>query len=139
MKEKYTPILGDEFYGNINWNNRYAKSHQIQRPLLHAYHIHFPHPLMRRRPRIHISAPLPVDMLEVAQSIINSNIDPYEPNAPLIDENTGLLRIEHDKLLKLFQTSSLDAGPVPNKMFVPSDRIRLEEEENDDWSMGNIS
>jgi hypothetical protein len=136
LKEKYTPILGDEFYGNSNWNDRYFKSNQIQRPMLHAYHIHFPHPFLRRRPRVHISAPIPQDMLGIARSIIESNLDPYEPHAPLIDWETKLLHVEPDQLRKLFQ-SPIDLT-VRNNMFVPSDRIRFEVED-DDWSAGAIS
>jgi 23S rRNA pseudouridine1911/1915/1917 synthase len=44
LKHRRTPILGDEDYGNREWNNKIFRSDKINRPLLHAYETEFEHP-----------------------------------------------------------------------------------------------
>jgi 23S rRNA pseudouridine1911/1915/1917 synthase len=44
LKNRRTPILGDEDYGNREWNNKIFRSDKINRPLLHAYETEFEHP-----------------------------------------------------------------------------------------------
>lgn len=44
LKERRTPIAGDEAYGTAEWNKKLARSDNIHRPLLHAYETEFTHP-----------------------------------------------------------------------------------------------
>lgn len=44
LKERRTPIAGDEAYGTAEWNKKLARSDDIHRPLLHAYETEFIHP-----------------------------------------------------------------------------------------------
>ena len=44
LQHRRTPILGDETYGNLDWNKKANLAHGIDRPLLHAYETEFIHP-----------------------------------------------------------------------------------------------
>ena len=48
LKHRRTPILGDETYGNIDWNRKFSREMKKEpisnRPLLHAYEVEFIHP-----------------------------------------------------------------------------------------------
>lgn len=62
-----TPILGDELYGNRQWNVRYKAKDGLDRPMLHAYQLGFSHPVTGEP--ITVKAPIPPDMLQVMRRI----------------------------------------------------------------------
>merc|ERR1712241_1477967 len=67
LQDRHTPIYGDDIYGLPDWNKRLSKSHQIERPLLHAYQLKFSHPVTGE-PMV-FKAPLPDDMFKIAKNI----------------------------------------------------------------------
>lgn len=62
-----TPILGDEMYGNRQWNTRYRAKEEIDRPMLHAFELGFDHPVTGER--LSVKAPVPQDMAAVMRKI----------------------------------------------------------------------
>ena len=56
-------MVGDETYGNNDWNKKMKKSDQVYRPLLHAYETEFVHPFTNEK--ILLNAPLPPDMFNL--------------------------------------------------------------------------
>lgn len=75
LTDRHTPILGDDVYGLRDWNDRYAKRHGIDRPLLHAYRLRISHPITNE-PLV-FQAPIPSDMETIA-SLIDSNVVPSD-------------------------------------------------------------
>ena len=67
LHDRHTPIYGDDIYGLSDWNKRLSKTHQIERPLLHAYKLELDHPLTGER--MIFQAPLAEDMLRIAKAI----------------------------------------------------------------------
>jgi hypothetical protein len=78
LKERRTPILGDEAYGNTAWNQRYQKLYGIQRPLLHAYETRFHHPYDQSS--MCLQAPLPADIRMIIDQIIK-NSHPFQTSS----------------------------------------------------------
>ena len=68
LKHVGAPVLGDSVYGSSNANKRF----NAHRQLLHAYQLHFIHP-MKNIP-MYLEAPIPKDLLQFAESI-NSQRD----------------------------------------------------------------
>lgn len=66
-QHRRTPVLGDDVYGNKDWNRRLQQSKRIVRPLLHAHTIEFTHPSTGQP--ISLVAPLPPDTEEVVRKI----------------------------------------------------------------------
>lgn len=89
MKERRTPILGDSAYGNGEWNKRFLKSHDIRRPLLHAYETEFVHPFTQKT--IVLRAPLPADFRSLVEKISSTVLFPAVHKIQLIDPVTHLL------------------------------------------------
>jgi 23S rRNA pseudouridine1911/1915/1917 synthase len=67
LQDRTTPIFGDDTYGFADWNKRLAKSHRIQRPLLHAFRLELEHPITGKR--MVFRAPMAEDMATVATGI----------------------------------------------------------------------
>jgi len=67
LQDRHTPIYGDEVYGLSDWNKRLASSHQIERPLLHAFRLEIDHPVTAER--MVFKAPLAEDMYRIAKAI----------------------------------------------------------------------
>jgi 23S rRNA pseudouridine1911/1915/1917 synthase len=92
LQHRRTPILGDATYGNAKWNKQYEASHQVCRPLLHAYQLQFVHPF-RRQPVL-LRAPLPADVRtiveKISQNALSSTSSVREP-VSLLDPQTNLL------------------------------------------------
>ncbi|CAJ1420564.1 unnamed protein product [Effrenium voratum] len=63
LAEEHTPILGDATYGWAFMNRRYASA--AQRPMLHAYHLAFEHPVFKEL--VEFRAPMPADMRRLLQ------------------------------------------------------------------------
>lgn len=142
LKSSRTPILGDETYGQGQWNRRYLKSHQIQRPLLHAYETRFSHPFTGEE--MVLQAPLPADMMTLVKAIAGGNIQPGMPSdmlSQLVDPESGLLTISTEVEGRFGGRGStvtveggtpvIAAATTSSKGYVPSERILLEEE---DWT-----
>lgn len=68
LQDRHTPIYGDEVYGLPDWNKRLIKTHQIRRPLLHAYKLNLEHPITGEQ--LHFTAPLDSDMMKIATTIV---------------------------------------------------------------------
>lgn len=68
LQDRHTPIYGDEVYGLPDWNKRLSKSHQISRPLLHAYKLFINHPVTDEL--MEFTAPLDSDMMCIANTIV---------------------------------------------------------------------
>ena len=67
LQDRHTPIYGDDIYGLKDWNKRLAKTHRIERPLLHAYKLELEHPITGKL--MAFTAPLAEDMLRVARAV----------------------------------------------------------------------
>lgn len=112
MKERRTPIAGDEDYGNKDWNKKLIRSLGIRRPLLHAYETEFEHPFTGKT--ILLRAPVPDDMATVMKTLVAEN-------APIFDPITRYL-------IGTTEVRGKEAGERGgNKGFVPSDRIAFED------------
>lgn len=112
LKERRTPIAGDEAYGNSDWNKRLSRSDDIHRPLLHAYEIEFTHPFTLKN--MVIKAPIPSDMF----NLINKIADPTT-SGTLIDNDS-----------RLYTTDTTVKGREPGEKgtgYVPSDRLLVED------------
>lgn len=67
LQHRRTPVLGDEVYGNKDWNRRLQQSTGLTRPLLHARSLEFKHPGTGEL--ISLAAPLPADVAAVVKRI----------------------------------------------------------------------
>lgn len=67
LQDRHTPIYGDDVYGLADWNKRLSKTHQISRPLLHAYQLEIEHPVTGEG--MVFRAPLASDMIRIANTI----------------------------------------------------------------------
>ena len=56
MKHNKTAVLGDELYGNVQFNAKYG----AKRQMLHAHKLQFVHPVTRQT--LQLEAPIPDDM-----------------------------------------------------------------------------
>jgi 23S rRNA pseudouridine1911/1915/1917 synthase len=128
LKHRRTPIIGDETYGTMDWNKRYVK-YGVSRPLLHAYETSFVHPLQKKE--MCLRAPLPSDLLSLVKKIAENNM---QGPLNILDESTGLLAISTEVASQFEGKVKPSGGGTPiitTKGYVPSERIRLEEE---DWT-----
>lgn len=78
LTDRHTPILGDDVYGLRDWNDRYAKRHGVDRPLLHAYRLRINHPITKE-PLV-FQAPIPPDMDAIASLIDSTAAHNQEPS-----------------------------------------------------------
>ncbi|CAM9242627.1 unnamed protein product [Ectocarpus sp. 13 AM-2016] len=67
LQHRRTPVLGDEVYGNNDWNRRLRQSTGLTRPLLHARSLEFKHP--NTGEVVSLAAPLPSDVEAVVRRI----------------------------------------------------------------------
>jgi len=118
LKERRTPIAGDETYGNADWNKKLLRTDGIRRPLLHAYETQFLHPFTGNL--VTLCAPLPPDM-----ALLMGKLSP-SPASPLLNPNR-LLHLQPGLVLGEDQTGTNKA-----KGFVPLDRIRLQDDQ--EWN-----
>ena len=68
LQDRHTPIYGDDVYGLSDWNKRLSQTHQIERPLLHAYKLSLCHPITGEQ--MEFTAPLDADMMRIANTIV---------------------------------------------------------------------
>lgn len=162
LQNRRTPILGDETYGNKEWNKRYQKSHKIFRPLLHAYETEFIHPFTNKK--VILKAPLPQDIQEIVDKISSNMIyatsedmhvhvtpSSAEEMTPLYDTKTKLLVGSTEVIGKPTRAIASSGGlvggtPIHSAAnvrrqnspggYVPLDRLKLEE---DDWTKMELS
>lgn len=66
-QHRRTPVLGDDVYGNKDWNRRLQQSTGMTRPLLHAHSLEFEHPGTGEV--VSLVAPLPDDVESVVKRI----------------------------------------------------------------------
>lgn len=95
LQDRHTPVLGDEVYGNADWNKRYRRSDHVERPLLHAYQTSFLHP--DKGEKITITAPIPKDITQLIDKITASSIRndaEGENSRSLVDRDSGKLTVE---------------------------------------------
>jgi hypothetical protein len=151
MKHRRTPILGDDVYGNLAWNKRYQKQVNITRPLLHAYETVFQHPFTMRQ--IKLTAPIPPDIAQLIETVVPNPILPSLPDvsAFLRTSKEELLNEVYDRERRLLRipivvdgsqrdsvnlhkglegtTPIISSSGVTQTLYVPEDRVRLEEED----------
>ena len=113
LKERRTPIIGDEAYGSAEWNKLLLRADGVRRPLLHAHETEFIHPFTNEK--IIIRAPVPSDMAKVLSKLTVEN-------KPLLDKETSLL-------IGSTEVRGREAGEKDRIGFVPSDRVIQKEEE----------
>lgn len=134
MQDRRTPILGDEVYGNSDWNKRYRRTNQIKRPLLHSYETEFVHPFSGKKLTLH--APIPPDMKDIISKIaLHSGA-----RGELINSESGLLQcttevhgVEKDCGIE-DPDGNIDIvteGIRPQGTFVPLERLALDEDAYD--------
>jgi len=152
LKERRTPILGDEAYGSSDWNRRLLRSDSIRRPLLHAYQTQFTHPFTGQP--LTLQAPIPADMAALLAKIApqmdkkDNSVVPGE--SVLFDPLTGLLKGncfvpgrdlndgEGGQLVE-DERDELEEGEgivEVSRGFVPMDRLT---EEIEDWTLLPLS
>ena len=119
LKHRRTPIIGDDTYGNSEWNTKLSRSDGVHRPLLHAYETQFIHPFTQES--LTLRAPVPADMRAILTKL---SIGLPEP---LIDEDGYLTCITEVK--------GKAAGDNRVKGFVPHDRLEFREEH---WTSFNL-
>ncbi|MGL4667875.1 MAG: RluA family pseudouridine synthase [Saezia sp.] len=61
------PIVGDDKYGDFELNKTFTKQYRFSRMFLHSYELNFKHP--KTEESIEISAPLPVECLELMKKL----------------------------------------------------------------------
>jgi 23S rRNA pseudouridine1911/1915/1917 synthase len=66
LQDRHTPVYGDDVYGLSDWNKKLASTHQISRPLLHAYVLEIDHPISGER--MQFRAPMADDMWRIAKA-----------------------------------------------------------------------
>jgi len=112
LKERRTPIVGDEAYGNKDWNKKISRSNQVNRPLLHAYETVFTHPFTNEK--IILNAPIPNDITNV-----------------MIKLTTPMMPLINDKSLLIGTTEVKGREPgekIQSSGYVAIDRITYEDE-----------
>lgn len=153
MQERRTPILGDDAYGNAQWNTKALKSDQIGRPQLHAYEMEFVHPFTGEKQTLR--APLPEDMAKLVAKIAGSTFlddmdalttgyDEDEDDEALrksvFDTTTRMLTCstavaEESNMLLTDGSDNLDlvvsGNRKANAKFVPFDRLVIAEIEDE--------
>ena len=67
LQDRTTPVYGDDVYGLTDWNKKLSKTHQIGRPLLHAYTLELDHPITGER--MAFRAPMADDMMKIVTAI----------------------------------------------------------------------
>ena len=67
LQHRRHPVLGDELYGNAQWNGRARRRWGVGRPMLHALRLELAHPVTGAPLRL--MAPVPQDMLTVVQGV----------------------------------------------------------------------
>jgi 23S rRNA pseudouridine1911/1915/1917 synthase len=112
LQHRRTPIVGDEDYGNADWNKKLSRSNDVNRPLLHAYEIEFEHPFTGQT--ILARAPVPDDMSSLIGTITAAH-------APVLDSATGYL------LGSTVVEGKLSRDPQGG--FVPMDRLAFQEDD----------
>lgn len=66
LQDRRTPVYGDDVYGLNDWNKKLSTTHQITRPLLHAYIMEIDHPTTGER--MQFRAPMADDMLRIVKA-----------------------------------------------------------------------
>ncbi|GAB5031557.1 pseudouridine family [Nannochloropsis oceanica] len=67
LQHRRNPVLGDDLYGNAQWNARAKRRWGIKRPMLHALRVEVAHPVTGVPLRL--VAPVPMDMMSVVSNI----------------------------------------------------------------------
>ncbi|KAJ1427467.1 pseudouridine synthase [Ochromonadaceae sp. CCMP2298] len=140
LKDRRTPIVGDEAYGNADWNKKLLKSNQIRRPLLHAYETVFVHPFTGEE--LTINAPVPPDMAQLIRKLS------AERTALFTDDQTHIIDPETSLLVGSTDVAGeVDRGYIMGGMnamkngrtegFVPMDRVLLNENPNE-WLLQDL-
>ena len=125
FKHRYTPILGDEIYGDKNWNSKLIKSDNVERCMLHAYELKFRHPFTNEE--ILLKAPLPQDLSGLLRKINGGNL---QSQRTAEEENTLVSLIDDDNLLNCDTiVAGRNPGAIEKAGFVPLDRLVIEDED----------
>jgi len=129
LQDRRTPVVGDETYGNNDWNKKMKKNDKINRPLLHAYETEFIHPFTNEN--IVLNAPLPPDMYNLMDKISGPKCENVlhrtQPVTMLLDDTKKMFNLD---MLNFFQGT----GKADSR-FVPSERLVIPEDDDmdDNW------
>ena len=127
LKHRRTPILGDDAYGNNDWNKRVAKSDSIHRPLLHAYEMEFVHPFNGKR--ILLRAPIAKDMFSIIDTKLEAPCT-YRENIQILNKENSIL---YDHVPTLFACDDEYIG-MGNRVSNNDEKVfhTISEKENGD-------
>jgi hypothetical protein len=124
LKDRRTPVLGDEVYGNADWNTRYRRTDAVRRPLLHAYEVAFQHPTEDYNTPVVARAPIPNDMASLINKITETKYAYRRgivDGVPVVDGETGLLNCNID----IFDSTARGV-PARRPRHASIDSIRIE-------------
>lgn len=139
LQDRRTPILGDDTYGNGDWNKRYRRLHQVKRPLLHAYETQFIHPFSYEK--LTLQAPIPSDMAGLVSKIAALS----GARGALVSPKTGLLQCTTEVHGRGVDPGVSDPRHPTGKLqtdlellhepalFVPMERLVLEDQDPYSW------
>jgi hypothetical protein len=125
LKDRRTPALGDDVYGNADWNTRYRRTDAVRRPLLHAYEVAFQHPMEHEGTPVVARAPIPNDMASLINKIAETKYAyrrGIAEGVPVVDGVTGLLNCNID----VFDTTARGAPAARRPRHAPIDSLRVE-------------
>ena len=127
LKHRRTPVLGDEAYGNVAWNKRYAHKEGILRPQLHAYELAFVHPFTDKQ--IRILAPLPDDMASLL-----AKLGPAADGQPHNTADDTCIVGPDGLLSKTAQQLLRGERPLGYTGFIAEDRLEFASAEEKPWT-----
>jgi 23S rRNA pseudouridine1911/1915/1917 synthase len=67
LQHRRTPVLGDELYGNAQWNTKAKARFGVERPMLHALTLELAHPVTMQP--LKLTAPVPRDLMRVVRGV----------------------------------------------------------------------
>ncbi len=123
LQHRRNPVLGDELYGNAQWNGRAKRRWGIDRPMLHALWVEVAHPVTGEPLRL--VAPVPQDMMAVVHNIwpqvkgkeeeawweLSEFVNPAEEEEEDDEEaeqEAERVRVEKERIARLVQEGKMD-------------------------------
>jgi 23S rRNA-/tRNA-specific pseudouridylate synthase len=156
LQHRRTPILGDSTYGNLAWNKRFGASYGINRPMLHAYETQLVHPFTQKT--VCLTAPLPEDFRTIMAAISKHSLISTASRDGLFDPHShfllGSTAVDGREAVEIesyreneYNLDEFDSMSMPKvsqttrapRVYVPSERLRLDENDDDQWLRLNLS
>ncbi len=128
LQHRRHPVLGDELYGNAQWNGRARRRWGVERPMLHALRLEVAHPVTGETLRL--TAPVPRDMLNVVEGVWPQLGEQEAPGAVNSAEWwTGVLAARAEGSAEEGEDGAEEAAPVLSKEEQEAERLREMEEQ----------